>query len=95
MRPILTLAALLLLPALAACSSDKPEEKIAEDSSVTQTRMDDIDKIEGTISDEMIDTSGDSEEAPLAGKEEEAGAADTGEEENETADTQASGDETE
>jgi hypothetical protein len=34
---------------LAACGS-------GEDSKVTETRMDDIDSLEGTISDEMVDT---------------------------------------
>ncbi|MFC4290887.1 hypothetical protein ACFOWX_00470 [Sphingorhabdus arenilitoris] len=90
MRPMLPLAALFLLPALAACSSEKAE-KPSEDNAVTQTRMDDIDKIEGTISDEMIDTSEDSEEAPLAGKEDEAGA-DSGDGESVPADEEATGD---
>lgn len=40
------LAATLLL---AACGS-------GEDSKVTETRMDDIDNLQGTISDEMVDT---------------------------------------
>jgi hypothetical protein len=35
---------------LAACGS-------GEDTKVTETRMDDIDSLEGTISDEMVDTS--------------------------------------
>jgi uncharacterized protein YcfL len=35
---------------LAACGS-------SEETKVTETRMDDIDSLEGTISDEMVDTS--------------------------------------
>jgi uncharacterized lipoprotein len=42
-----SIIALTLL--LAACGS-------AEDSKVTETRMDDIDSLEGTISDEMVNT---------------------------------------
>ena len=70
MRRLLTVAALLILPVISACSSS--DTKTAEDSKVTETRMDDIDKIEGTISDEMIDTTESTQAAPLAGKEAEA-----------------------
>ena len=71
MRRTLMITALIILPALAACSQDKTESP-EENSAVTQTRMDDIDKIEGTISDEMIDTSETDDPAPLDGKEEKA-----------------------
>ncbi len=70
MRRLLTVTALLILPAISACSNS--DTKTAEDSKVTETRMDDIDKIEGTISDEMIDTTESTQPAPLAGKEAEA-----------------------
>jgi hypothetical protein len=41
---------IIMLPLLlAACGS-------AEDGKVTETRMDDIDSLEGTISDEMVNT---------------------------------------
>jgi PBP1b-binding outer membrane lipoprotein LpoB len=46
MRRALIIAITLLL---AACGS-------SEDSKVTETRMDDIDSLEGTISDEMVET---------------------------------------
>jgi hypothetical protein len=46
MRCVSIIAITLLL---AACGS-------SEDSKVTETRMDDIDSLEGTISDEMVDT---------------------------------------
>lgn len=51
MRKHFNVALLVMLSALAACSGDNKE-----DSKVTQTRMDDIDSIEGTINDDMIDT---------------------------------------
>ena len=70
MRRLLTVAALLILPMISACSNSGTET--TEDSKVTETRMDDIDKIEGTISDEMIDTTESTQPAPLAGKEAEA-----------------------
>jgi len=71
MRRLLTVTALLIMPVISACSNSG-NERTAEDSKVTETRMDDIDKIEGTISDEMIDTTESTQPAPLAGKEAEA-----------------------
>jgi hypothetical protein len=65
MRHIFVITSLIPLTLIAACSQDKAE-RAAEGSGVTQTRMDDIDQIEGTISDEMIDTSESIDEAPLA-----------------------------
>lgn len=50
----------LALPALSACSGGDDA-----DSKVTETRMDDIDSIEGTISDEMIPTDEVTETAPV------------------------------
>lgn len=54
--------ALILIPlaslALAACGS-------GSDSKVTETRMDDIDSVEGTISDEMVPTDENAEMAPV------------------------------
>lgn len=54
--------ALILTPlaslALAACGS-------GSDSKVTETRMDDIDSVEGTISDEMVPTDENAEMAPV------------------------------
>ena len=47
MLPFVVFASLSLL---GACSND------TEDNKVTETRMDDLDSIEGTISDDIIDT---------------------------------------
>jgi hypothetical protein len=60
MRRIFTTALLLTLPLIHACSGGK-----SEDSKVTQTRMDDIDNVEGTISDDMINTDESTETGPL------------------------------
>jgi outer membrane biosynthesis protein TonB len=46
---------------LAACSSEP-----AADSAVTETKMDSVDAIQGTISDEMIVTDDSSDQAPIA-----------------------------
>jgi hypothetical protein len=60
MRRFITTALLLTLPLIHGCSGgDK------EDSKVTQTQMDDIDSLEGTISDDMINTDESTETAPL------------------------------
>jgi hypothetical protein len=60
MRRILITALLLTVPFIHACSGGK-----SEDSKVTQTRMDDVDNVEGTISDDMINTDESTETAPL------------------------------
>ncbi len=49
--------ALLLL--VSACGSSK------EDNQVTETRMDNLESLEGTISDDMINTDESTDEAPL------------------------------
>ncbi|MBL0924515.1 MAG: hypothetical protein IBJ12_08645 [Sphingomonadaceae bacterium] len=49
----------LALFALTACGGNK------EDNQVTETRMDDLDSLEGTISDDMINTDDTTDEAPL------------------------------
>jgi outer membrane biosynthesis protein TonB len=46
---------------LAACSGEP-----AADSAVTETKMDSVDAIQGTISDEMIVTDDSSDQAPIA-----------------------------
>jgi hypothetical protein len=46
---------------LAACSSEP-----AADGAVTETKMDSVDAVQGTISDEMIVTDDSSEQAPMA-----------------------------
>jgi hypothetical protein len=51
----------LTIPALSACGGAGG----GADSKVTETRMDDIDSVEGTISDEMVDTDENSEMAPV------------------------------
>ncbi|RDV06189.1 hypothetical protein DXH95_01770 [Sphingorhabdus pulchriflava] len=58
MRRVLILLA-IALPALSACGGNDA------DSKVTETRMDDIDSVEGTISDEMIPTDEVTEMAPV------------------------------
>lgn len=73
MRRLSIIAAILCAGMVVGCSGGGSENG-AEARTVTQTRMDDIDKIEGSISDEMIDTSDSSEEAPLATAETGAGA---------------------
>ena len=45
-------AAVLILASVAACSGD-PEAPEAD--TVTETRMDEVDVIDGTISDDMVD----------------------------------------
>ncbi|WP_411289922.1 hypothetical protein [Sphingorhabdus sp.] len=44
---------------VSACGSSK------EDNQVTETRMDDLDSLEGTISDDMINTDQSTDEPPL------------------------------
>lgn len=58
MRRALILLA-FALPALSACGGNDADGK------VTETRMDDIDSVEGTISDEMIPTDEVTEMAPV------------------------------
>lgn len=53
------LAPALALFALTACGGAK------EDNQVTETRMDDLDSLEGTISDDMINTDESTDEAPV------------------------------
>lgn len=69
--------ALMLFP-LAACGGNK------EDNQVTETRMDDLDSLEGTISDDMINTDESVDEAPV-----EAAPAPTGKAPTKEADTSA------
>ncbi len=45
---------LLILPALSACDMFGGGSSV--DNQTTETRIDDLDSLEGTISDEMIDT---------------------------------------
>lgn len=49
----------LALLALASCGGTK------EDNQVTETRMDDIDSLEGTISDDAINMDSSTDEAPV------------------------------
>ena len=49
----------LALLTLTACGGSK------EDSQVTETRMDDLDSLEGTISDDMINSDESTDEAPV------------------------------
>ncbi|HEV7233321.1 MAG TPA: hypothetical protein VGN36_03675 [Sphingorhabdus sp.] len=49
----------LTLLALTACGGSK------EDNQVTETRMDDIDSLEGTISDDAINMDASTDEAPV------------------------------
>ena len=51
--------ALALMLLVSACGSSK------EDNQVTETRMDNLESLEGTISDDMINTDESTDEAPL------------------------------
>ena len=68
MRPIITSLNILAACALLQGCSDKKTDAGAkgnESNAVTQTRMDDIDNMEGTISDEMIITDDSTDEGAL------------------------------
>jgi hypothetical protein len=56
---IVSTAAIACLAMLSACGGN------AEDNQVTETRMDDLDSLEGTISDDMINTDESTDEAPV------------------------------
>lgn len=58
-RFIVSTAILASLAMLSACGGN------AEDNQVTETRMDDLDSLEGTISDDMINTDESTDEAPV------------------------------
>jgi hypothetical protein len=53
------LVPVLALLALTACGGTK------EDNQVTETRMDDLDSLDGSISDDMINTDESTDEAPV------------------------------
>ncbi len=59
MRCLLPLSAVSAALMLSACGGS------AEDNQVTETRMDDLDSLEGTISDDMINTDESTDEAPV------------------------------
>jgi len=63
--PKIKLTILALTALAAACGSDEPE-RAKIDAQVTETRMDDIDQIEGTINDDMINVDESTDQAPLA-----------------------------
>jgi hypothetical protein len=58
-RLALPSAIIMAFALLSTCGGNK------EDNQVTQTRMDDIDSLEGTISDDMINTDESTDEAPV------------------------------
>lgn len=80
MRPALSAITLFAaITLIGACSDDKEiEEQKTESNAITETRMDDIDALEGTISDEMIITDQSSEEGALASGDDEKSTADKG-----------------
>lgn len=57
LRIVISAAAVLLL---SACGSSK------EDNQITETRMDDLDSLEGTISDDVVNVDESTDEAPTA-----------------------------
>lgn len=59
MRFSLLMPAFALLLLASACGDSK------EDNQVTETRMDNLDSLEGTISDDMINTDESTEESPV------------------------------
>ena len=65
---ILSSSVIIAALSLSACGSDSSggNERSKTSGNVTQTRMDDIDKIEGTINDDMINVDETTESAPLA-----------------------------
>ncbi len=65
MRRIILSASLIAAALLQGCSDNKAGTPAAEANKVTQTRMNDIDSLEGTISDEMIITDDANDEAAL------------------------------
>jgi hypothetical protein len=58
-RLVLSSALIASLALLSACGGG------AEDNKVTETRMDDLDSLEGTISDDMINTDESTDEGPI------------------------------
>jgi hypothetical protein len=58
-RLVLSAAIVMSLALLSACGGNK------EDNQITETRMDDLDSLEGTISDDMINTDESTDEAPV------------------------------
>ncbi|MEE9432913.1 MAG: hypothetical protein V3V15_01575 [Sphingorhabdus sp.] len=67
MRKFMLAAPLILIGLLAACGNDTEKAGGGKTSGqVTQTRMDDIDSIEGTINDDMINVDETTDIAPLA-----------------------------
>jgi hypothetical protein len=59
LRFMLSSAIIASFMLLSACGGS------AEDNKVTETRMDDLDSLEGTISDDMINTDQSTDEAPV------------------------------
>lgn len=58
-RFVLSATLIVPLALLSACGGN------SEDNKVTETRMDDLDSLEGTISDDMINTDESTDESPL------------------------------
>ncbi len=58
-RLVLSAAIVMSLALLSACGGNK------EDNQITETRMDDLDSLKGTISDDMINTDESTDEAPV------------------------------
>lgn len=77
MMPNMKMPFLIFAAMTASCGNDDAE-RAKIDAQVTETRMDDIDQIEGTINDDMINVAESTDQAPLAKDEKNSKSSDDG-----------------